>query len=488
MPLNLAANAVKARLFDAPRQVKLHVMETLSYEVEDANRSQAFKTGKWDGRSSFFDFNNGTFPAGFAPLVARELRRLGHPINFIRAPLPPPLGPEIGTKDFLGFGFDPNYDYQPETIRRLLRHGRMIARVATGGGKSNIAVLAVGTIRRPTLFLTTRSVLLHQMKAAFEKAGFTPGVLGDGIWAPRRGVNVAMVQTIVARLAEDHPERDRTLALLRMFEVVIGEEAHEAGGNSYFQILNHCVNAHYRLALTATPFMRDDAEANMRLMAAFGPIGIDITEEALIERGILAKPSFKIIRTPQPPMLRRTTRWPSCYDVGVVENQERNRAIVFEACRAAAHNLPVLILVQRKKHGETLKEALTAAGLRTEFIFGEHENETRKEALTELKNGKVQVLIGSTILDVGVDAPAVGMVIIAGAGKAEVGMRQRIGRGLRRKTTGANVCFVVDFADDYNHTLQEHALTRRGILESTPGFRENILPDGGDFDFRQLHT
>jgi superfamily II DNA or RNA helicase len=103
--------------------------------------------------------------------------------------------------------------------------------------------------------------------------------------------------------------------------------------------------------------------------------------------------------------------------------------------------------------------------------------------LARLKSGATQVLIGSTILDVGVDVPAVGMVILAGGGKAEVGTRQRIGRGLRAKQSAPNVCFVVDFADDANRTLMEHALTRRTILTTTPGFCENILPEGTDFDY-----
>jgi superfamily II DNA or RNA helicase len=355
--------------------------------------------------------------------------------------------------------------------------------VATGGGKSNIAVLAVATIQRPSLFLTTRQVLMHQMKEGFEKAGFTPGVVGDGIWAPRRGVNVGMVQTIAARLAKTHPERDRTLKLLSLFELVIGEEAHEAGGSSYYDILNLCPNAHYRLALTATPFMRDDAEANMRLMASFGPIGIEVSEETLIARGILAKPSFKIVRVGGPSLLRRSTRWPSCYDLGIVENPERNRAVVFEAHRAVKCGLPVMVLVQRKKHGEILAKAMQQAGLAAEFIFGEHANDARRDALLRLKSGATQVLIGSTILDVGVDVPAVGMVILAGGGKAEVGTRQRIGRGLRAKKAGPNLCYIVDFSDEANRTLMEHALTRRAIYETTPGFAENVLPEGADFDF-----
>ena len=43
------------------------------------------------------------------------------------------------------------------------------------------------------------------------------------------------------------------------------------------------------------------------------------------------------------------------------------------------------------------------------------------------------------ILDVGVDVPSVGCIILAGGGKAEVANRQRIGRGLRAKKLGPNI-------------------------------------------------
>ena len=59
----------------------------------------------------------------------------------------------------------------------------------------------------------------------------------------------------------------------------------------------------------------------------------------------------------------------------------------------------------------------------------------------------------ANVLDVGVDVPAVGMVILAGAGKTQVANRQRIGRGLRAKKEGPNVCFVVDFDDPFNKYL-----------------------------------
>lgn len=480
----IVSNAVKARVLNLTDDEKVAISELLSYTPEGAERSEAFKAGRWDGRSSFFDYKSGGFPAGFAPLVARKLTQMGREPSVASKPAPPPAGlADPDFENFDGRGGDPRYDYQHLTVRRLIRHKRMIAQCATGAGKSRIAAMTYAAFKRPTLFLTTRSVLMHQMAKSFVECGFDPGFMGDGLWTPKRSLNVGMVQTITAKLSEDSPDREKMMKILNRFELVIGEEAHEAGGNSYFDILNQCNNAHYRLALTATPFMRTDGEANMRLMATFGLIGITVSEKTLIDRGILATPYFKIIKTPDVPMLRRSTRWPSCYDVGIVENHERNKLAAYEAARAAKYGLPVLILTQRRRHGEILAEMLKKIGVSAEYIFGDSDQNSRQDALKKLKDRQIDVLIGSTILDVGVDVPSIGMVILAGGGKAEVGTRQRIGRGLRGKKTGNNFCFVVDFDDTQNKILHTHALTRRSILENTPGFGENILQQHEDFDY-----
>ena len=494
-PLTLASSVVNARLVGASRETKLFMSDLLSYEVEGAEQTFAFKAKQWNGRSSLFDFSTATFPAGFTHMVARELRRRGHPINHVTKQAPAPLGPEIGTHDPLGYGFTERYDYQLETVRRLVRHKRMIARIATGGGKSNVAVLAFSTLRRMTLFLTTRGSLMYQMKENFENAGFTPGVIGDSILQPRKGVNVGMVQTIASWLKEpladdtsdeankQRERRRRMIDLLHKVEFVIGEEAHESGSDSYYEILNHCVNAHYRLALTATPFMRPDGEANMRLQATFGSIGIDVTEKLLIERGILATPFFKFLQTPMPALLRRATKWPTCRDIGIVENVGRNHLAVTDAIKASKRGRTALILVQQKKHGHLLRKMLDDAEMRSTFIYGENDQAERKQALNGLANRELDVLIGSTILDVGVDVPSVGNIILAGGGKGEVQHRQRIGRGLREKKVGDNNCFITDFDDQCNRTLSDHSATRRAIILNTPGFVEGVLSPGEEFGY-----
>lgn len=530
--ITIASNAVTAKLIDADREVKLIVSSALSYTVDGFEQMPTFKANKWDGRSSFFDFRKSTFPAGFAYLVSAHLMKLGYQVRRLKAPLPPALGVEKPIVD--SFGDDPRYDYQAQTIERLTKHGQIIARVATGGGKSRIAKMTYKRIMRPTLFITTRGVLMHQMKDSFIEMGTEVGVLGDAEWSPiLDGFNVGMVQTLTARVEDmtleselqkfiekEHEEfiaasrlkkpykkktaeqiskiirpkvevqqkrRAETIAILEKFELVIIEEAHEVSGPGFFEVMRSCKNANYRLALTATPFMKGSEEANMRLMACSGPIAIEIGEKLLIDRGILAKPYFKYISQPiRPKRLFKTTAWRDAYIYGISGNEFRNRAIVFEASRAVQYGMTVIILVQHKEHGKLLDAMLTASGIKTTYIFGEHNQKERQNALNNLKSNRIDVLIGSTILDVGVDVPAVGMGILAGGGKAEVALRQRIGRVLRAKKLTENVAFVVDFDDEHNGHTKKHATHRKAIVLATEGFAENVIPAGEDFDFEKF--
>ena len=131
-------------------------------------------------------------------------------------------------------------------------------------------------------------------------------------------------------------------------------------------------------------------------------------------------------------------------------------------------------------------EMMQAEGLRVDFIYGESSQKVRQAKLQSLAAGKIDILIGSTILDVGVDVPSVGAVILAGGGKAEVEMRQRVGRGLRAKKNQANVCFISDFIDCSNKYLMSHSYERKNIIDTTPGFAEGVLPVDGKFDFNVL--
>lgn len=548
MLIQIAHNAVNAKLLTENKELKYTLSELLSYQVSGYENMSNFQNGNWDGRSSFFNFKKSTFPAGFVLMVKSKFEQMGHQVQIIRPKVPEPIGDLEMKVD--SFGRTPEYEYQYECVERLLKQHQMIARLATGAGKSRCAMLATSRIGRKTLFLTTRKSLMYQMKKHYEEMGADVGVIGDSVMNVKPFVNVGMVQTIAANLKSrtiqeevvrlkelEHnkfekliAEKDKILTkqlklghitlqtkfkilsdfkkelnsktkdlsvlqraatinckimnrkkaemekLLSTFEFVIAEEAHESGGNEYFEVMQYCTNAHYRLALTATPFMKDDEEANMRLMACSGIIGIVVTEKELIDKGILAKPYFMFINNARPTGVFPTTNYVSAYEKGIVKNNIRNDEIVKWSKWSADRNLPVLILVNRTEHGNILKDLIQKQGLKCNFIYGKDEDEVRQENLKKLESGEINVLIGTNILDVGVDVPSIGMVILAAGGKAEVQLRQRIGRGLRRKKTGKNITYIIDFQDSFNQHLLKHAKTRQEIIKNTPGFAEGIVP------------
>lgn len=509
--LRIARNAHTARLIDASDAAKLEAHRLLSYNVPGAEHMAAFQTGNWNGKSSFFSFDSGSFPAGFVHMVTAGLRNADHQVQIVAKPLPEPLGPAVPEVDNFGHD-DQRYDYHLQTVDKLIRHGQIIAQCATGGGKSRIARLAMVRIGRRTLFLTTRSVLMYQMHRQLEKLTGEPvAVLGDGEWGvpytkpdgtKGRKLSkfaVGMVQTLSARIAGADPkanqakrdkqvrQRDQALDVLEKFEFVIAEEAHEVSGTGFYDVMRACKNAAYRLALTATPFMKDDEESNMRLLASCGPIAIQVSEKTLIERGILARPYFKFLKldpAKRPKKLFRSTPYIRAVEVGIVENEHRNRLLCAEVLRGIRYGLNAMVLVQRKEHGKILMAMLERAGARVDYIFGETSQEIRDQKLADLGQGRLDALIGSTIMDVGVDVPSLGMVLLAGGGKAETALRQRCGRGLREKHSGPNVALIVDVDDDFNNHLRGHALARQAVIKGTPGFAEGIVT--GDFDFAAM--
>ena len=499
------ANPVVAKVEGIDDPTKLALSDAMSFLVEG---HEHMGMGGWDGRSTLYDWTKGTFPAGFMTTALTVLQQNDWTPQLVKHPLPMPLGPlpTIDNPIVDDFPADENRAYQFKAVRLLEKHGSYIAQIATGGGKSRVAALCIKRIGRKTAFVTTRTALFYQMGEALEAMGFKVSYVGDGQWDTSGDVVCVMIPTVADRLApftgdpqataearlaasERWQRRyDEAIEFLDSVEFVIGEEAHEAGGNGYYEVLKACRKAHYRLALTATPMMRD-GESDLRLIGMFGPIRLRVTEEYLIGVGILAKPFFKYISIgpkEQPTTLRRGTAWQKAEELGIMNNVIRNKYICAETIRGSRWGLPVGILVKRQKHGKILHELLKQCGLKGTFIFGDSGKDKRKVALQKLATGEFDYVIGSTIIDVGVDVPALQILILAGGGKAEVAVRQRIGRALRKKSKTPNFAFIIDFDDGHNKHLIKHAKARRAIVEQTPGFREGILPRGKDFDFAGL--
>ncbi len=101
-----------------------------------------------------------------------------------------------------------------------------------------------------------------------------------------------------------------------------------------------------------------------------------------------------------------------------------------------AKNFRVLITTVTKKSAEDLAEYLIEAGVKAKYLHSEIETLERIEILTELRKGKIEVIVGINLLREGLDLPEVSLICILDADKegflrSRDALLQVIGRAAR---------------------------------------------------------
>jgi superfamily II DNA or RNA helicase len=74
------------------------------------------------------------------------------------------------------------------------------------------------------------------------------------------------------------------------------------------------------------------------------------------------------------------------------------------------------------------------------------------------------VYIATPIFDEGVDVPGIDVLILAGGGKSNIKLLQRLGRGMRTDPDKVQL-LVLDFIDDTNRYLFKHSEERLNVYE-----------------------
>ena len=147
--------------------------------------------------------------------------------------------------------------------------------------------------------------------------------------------------------------------------------------------------------------------------------------------------------------------WKLAYDKNILENGDRNSKIVNIAKKYEAQGKSVLITVTRvKKHGRVLLESIPSA----RFMSGSCTAVEREKILKDFKEKKFHILI-STVVNEGVNIPAMDVIILAGGGRSDKMTIQRVGRVLR-KADGKDEAVIIDFFDKDRSILQKHSQSR----------------------------
>lgn len=388
---------------------------------------------------------------------------------------------------------------------------------------TEIAIAATQRFGLKTLFLTHKVDLVRQTRKRYAKRlGHPVGMISEGDWLPA-DITVATVQTIMShwrvkwtatgidkkgklkksavfgdteKLAMKHAisvgfrevkslvlERDNRASVinfLKSVEFLIVDEAHRSSADSFFRIISSCSNAYYRASLTATPLMKGSREDDLKLIACSGDVIYRITNNDLIEKGILARPSFTFIEVPtfsleDGRLPNKKTPYPTAYKSGIVDNELRNQMVVKECERLVEKGRQTVVLVKEIKHGEALVKLIKATGIKCQWVSGSDNADVREDALKALRERRINVLIASTILDEGLDEDSISAIVLAGGGKSQISLFQRVGRAMRSRKGEdlekfGNTAEVVDFVDTGDHRLMKHSAARYNFVRKEEGW------------------
>lgn len=243
---------------------------------------------------------------------------------------------------------------------------------------------------------------------------------------------------------------------------VLVSNCHHSSSDSWYNVFSSLPNALIRLGLTGT-IDKTKPVQEMKLYACTGGILNKVSNDYLIQNGYSAKPKCIMFKITSPELERLD--YSEAYQLGIVENDERNRVICDICDKETTDGNKVLILIEHLDQGEILEKVLEDINKHVYFTNGQLSSDVREELLNKLRNGELDVLISSNILDEGIDISGINAVIYARGMKSMRKILQGIGRGLRVKEDGSVLRFY-DFIDDTHSKLLEHSSDRYKTLKS----------------------
>ncbi len=359
-------------------------------------------------------------------------------------------------------------DYQRKAVETALARTRGLVQISTGGGKTECMAALVAAIPDRWLILVPQSDLLEQTAERIERrTGERPGLIGDGQWDPKR-VTVATFQTLSRRMSK---AKDKAAyELMRSVRGIIVDEAHSAASGTFSFVLSKATNAYYRIGFSATPLDRSDKKS-IFVIAQLGGIIHRTTSAELRALGMLADAKIKMVRVEQG---STAPTWPGVYGECVVKSKQRN-AVVVEMARQAAK--PALVFVSQVRQGNTLMPLIQKAGMRAELVWGEDDTDQRRKAIKDLVEGRLDVLVCSSVFQQAVDIPSLASVVNGAGGSSVIQTLQRIGRGTR-VTKDKKTFEVWDVLDDGHRWLRKHGAQRKDVYESE-GYKVEVLDSLG---------
>ncbi len=429
---------------EADRETMRFVDEQISPEVPGAQYAKQHRPG-WDGKWHPMDRVSGVFPTGLVGAV-RKIVPLSHILDEREKPHTSPFRPDIldGVELF---------EHQCEAVKEALDKANGVLALSVGAGKTECGIAIACHTPGLCVWVTHKRDIFHQTyERILERTGEKAVMVGDGAWDDNmlhKKFMVVMPQTAMKnKIAFQDQVKDA--------QVLIVDEAHTASAaDRWFKIVQ-MIPAYFRIGLTGTPEVGDPVR-ELRLQASTGPILIRKRAGDMAKIGQVVPAIVYYHKVVNAPLYR--VDWMTARRMLIEENSERNAMIIELAIKAAKEGKRCLVICDTIRHAKVIAEVIRGESVRSRLLTGKHASGARSDAKKDMKSGALEIMISTPIWDMGVDIPALDVLIIAAGGKSASRFIQRCGRAIRSRP-GKAFGEIHDFFDTGCHYVVRHSVSR----------------------------
>jgi len=308
-----------------------------------------------------------------------------------------------------------------EEIRRDLEKGRAMARLVqgdVGSGKTAVAALTMlmvleggyqVAIMAPTELLAEQHA--RTLAEILTGAGYPPSLLVASLpAADRREVRRRLAEGSVRLVVGTHALFQESVEYRRLGLVVVDEQ-HRFGVVQRTALLEKGRSPHL-LVMTATPIPRSLA------LTVYGDLDLSIIDEL--------PPGRRPVRT----VLRPSDARPKVFEFLRKEISDGGQVFVVYPLIDASEDIRAAALAEREDEVRAL-----LPGVEMGILHGRLSRLEREDVTARFRDGSVQVLLATTVVEVGVDVPEATAMVIESAQRFGLSqlhqLRGRVGRGDR---------------------------------------------------------
>jgi len=336
-----------------------------------------------------------------------------------------------------------------------LNSGRPMNRLLqgdVGSGKTVVAALCMSTVTRTgaqAALMAPTSILAEQHYASLQallvgEGNLHPGelrlIIGSTPEAEKREIREGLQSGRIKVVVGTHTLIEDPI-LFSQLELVVIDEQHRFGVGQRAALRAKGTNPHL-LVMTATPIPRSLS------LTVYGDLDLSLIDE-------------------MPPGRQEVATY-------LLLPRERERAykLIRREVEAGRQAFIIYPLIEESESSEAkaavdeqkrLKKEVFP-NLKVELLHGRLNAEEKDKAMAAFRDGKAQVMVSTTVIEVGVDIPNAAVMLIEGANRFGLAqlhqLRGRVGRGAEK-----SYCILIP---DHKNTAENERL--QALLETNDGF------------------